>query len=69
MFRPGPAKTTGGFQVTILTTGARGPYSIVGLIHSKNESVDDPHSWTSRGKYHKDKDSQTMDLRQDVCGD
>lgn len=58
----GSAKTNGGFRVTILTTNARGTYPIVGLIHSKNEDVDDAQSWTSDGHYHANKQSQTMDL-------
>lgn len=61
-FERGPAKTNGGFRVTILTTTARGPYSLVGLIHSKNELVDDAETWTANGKYHTAKESPLMDL-------
>ena len=63
-FKVGSARTLGGFKVTILCVDARGSYPIVGLIHSKNEVVDDPHSWTADGVYQKNRPSQTMDLTQ-----
>ena len=67
---PKKLKTKGGYDVTVLTTTARGAYPIVGLIHSKRQPVDDVHTWTSRGLYHENTPNPTMDLilKDESCG-
>jgi hypothetical protein len=56
---PGNYKTRSGKKVTVVATGLRSVYPVLGYFHHKD--FDAVSHWHSDGKYHMDRDS-TCDL-------
>ena len=56
----GKATVRCGKEAYIFTIKARGEYPVVGLV--RYDSCDEPCSWTSDGKFNKDKENLSADI-------